>query len=183
MVGVYILYCSIFVLSILASANAESTPAALFNSHLFRRQTETTDPCDCSCAAIKNDLSTCQNSTDPFCGCSAWINHGAQCASCTSVFKNSSNEDPTTVQLIRAFCLCPDSCKTVANESFFKCGLFPGQCICPVLANDGDKCNECIKQKDPWAGLLLDQFIGTCTGFEKNATSIESDIPLYPYAC
>ncbi len=178
----HILYFFISILFIiLASAIPETIPPTSLNSHLFRRQNETTDPCSCSCAAINDELSTCGNSTDAFCGCSAWIKHGAQCASCTGEFTDSKSENPLTVQLIRALCLCSHSCKTVAEESFFKCGIFPNECICPVLAEDGDKCNECIKYKDPWAGLLFDQFIATCKGFENNATCVEGDMLPYAY--
>ena len=118
---------------------------------------------------------------DTFCGCSAWINNGAQCATCTAMFTNSTSENPITVQLVRALCLCPDSCESVAQGAFFKCGLLPNDCLCPVLAKDGDKCNECIQSKDPWSGLLFDQFIATCKGFENNATSVEGDTLLYVY--
>lgn len=85
------------------------------------------------------------------------------------------------MQLVRALCLCSNSCKTVGEESFFKCGLLPSGCLCPVLAIEGDKCNECIKSKDPWAGLLYDEFIATCKGFEINATSVEGDTLPYAY--
>lgn len=166
---------------VLCSAIPETIPVTPMNSNLFRRQNASTDPCDCSCAPINDELSACQNSTDTFCGCSAWVNHGAQCASCTSLFTTSRSENPFTVQFFRALCLCPESCGSVAKAVFFKCGFLPNECVCPVLATDGDTCNECIKSKDPWTGLLFDQFIATCKGFENNATSVEGDTLPYVY--
>lgn len=173
----YFFICTSF--TILTSAIPETIPGIRMNSHLFRRRNETIDPCGCSCAAINDELSTCRNSTDTFCGCSAWIEHGVQCASCTAAFRDSKSEDPLTVQLIRALCLCSDACKTVADESFFKCSIFPSECICPVLVKDGDQCNECIKSIDPWTGLLIDQFITTCKTLENNATSVEGETLSY----
>jgi len=147
---------------------------AFLAASVYGQSNDTADPCGCSCAPLNDQLTECANSTDTFCGCPAWIKYGPQCASCTGLFKSeSSSEDALTVELIRAVCLCPKPCSSVAKSAFFQCGFSPNSCLCPALIKDGKKCNECVKSNDPWAGLIFDQFIDNCVGAANNYTSVE----------
>lgn len=153
---------------------------AFLAASVHGQSNDTVDPCGCSCAPLNDQIKQCANTTDTFCGCSAWIEYGPQCATCTGLFKSESpSEDPLTVELIRALCLCPKSCSSVAKAAFFQCGISPNSCFCPVLEEDGEKCNKCIKENDPWAGLIFDQYIANCVGAAYNLTSVEGIVPLY----
>lgn len=153
---------------------------AFLSASVLGQSNNTVDPCGCSCAPLNDQIKQCSNSTDTFCGCSAWIEYGPQCATCTGLFKSESpSEDPLTVELVRALCLCPKSCSAVAKAAFFKCGISPNSCLCPILEEYGEKCNKCIKECDPWAGLIFDQYIANCVGAANNQTSVEGIAPLY----
>jgi hypothetical protein len=156
-----------------------SVVVAFLATSVHGQSNDTNDPCGCSCAPLNDQLTKCANSTDTFCGCSAWIDYGPQCAACTGLFKSESpSEDPLTVELIRALCLCPKSCASVAKAVFFQCGISPNNCLCPVLDEDGEKCNKCIKYNDPWAGLIFDQLIANCISAAYNYTTVEGTIVL-----
>lgn len=137
--------------------------------------TQTTDACECACDPIDNALKACSNSTDLTCGCDAWINSGPSCSACVAIVEtnpgNTFNNLTTRfsnaifgIQIARALCLCPDACATVTNATY-NCGFSSSgtDCTCAVYERDGPTCSACIKSFDQYAGLIMDNFIASCT--------------------
>lgn len=135
--------------------------------------TQRSDPCDCSCGPLNEATDNCANSTDTFCGCDAWIKDGVKCVACQASQNTTTFTAPVFQEITLALCLCQKDCPTVADAAF-KCGL-GGDCLCSTLETEGEKCNNCIKSKDNFAGLLFETFISSC----KNDDEVSGDGSLH----
>ena len=163
---------SFSLLSSLQSWSLPTTLSAPRSQSEITSQDQTIDPCGCACGPIGDALQTCANSTDINCGCDAWITSGPSCSACVGIVQSEFTSNITTgfvntifgVQIARAFCLCQDACTTVANATY-QCG-FTGSgidCTCSVYERDGPACSSCIKGFDQYAGLMMDNYIASCT--------------------
>jgi hypothetical protein len=132
---------------------------------------QTTDPCDCACSPVADASKACANSTNLNCGCDAWINSGPSCSACVATVEADSASNITTsfsnaifgIQIVRAFCLCPDACARIANATY-QFG-FAGPDInstCSLFELDGPACSTCIKGFDQYAGLIMNNYVASC---------------------
>jgi len=131
------------------------------------------DPCDCACGSLVQAGETCMQSgsTDIFCACPAFLESSSLCASCTgSDVINSTYQaylPPFTLEIVKAFCACQDSCADVA-PAFFVCppGLEGLNCTCEILVTSyKEECSCCLKKADPWLESIVALFKSQCVAY------------------